>query len=190
MRSSSCSVTAVWAGSRGLLVGSVAVALAAHASCPVVVVRWAEGEPSDLASLPVLVGVDRSPTSEAAIEFAFEAAVARRVSLVAVHSWSDMMLDPEMADWDAIESEERTLLAARLAGWAEKYPDVPVERVVTQDRPAHSLLARAARAQLVVVGSRGRGEFAGWVLRSVSHAVLHRSPCPVAVVRPNTGGTA
>ena len=66
-----------------------------------------------------------------------------------------------------------------------KYPDVPVERLVTRDRPAHSLLAQAARAQLVVVGSRGHGAFAGLVLGSVSHAVLHRSPCPVAIVRPD-----
>lgn len=176
----------------GLLVGSVAVALAAHASCPVVVVRGAEREP---ASLPVVVGVDGSPTSEAAIAFAYDAAAARGVSLVAVHAWWDQVFDlataPEL-DWDAIEITERELLSKRLAGWAEKYPDVPVERLITRDRPAHSLLEQADRAQLVVVGSRGRGEFSGLVLGSVSNVVLHRASCPVAVVRPDAavGGRA
>lgn len=68
----------------------------------------------------------------------------------------------------------------------QKYPDTPVVRVLTRDRPAHSLLVEAAAAQLVVVGSRGRGPFSGLILGSVSHALLHRSPCPVAIVRPDT----
>jgi len=177
----------------GLLVGSVAVALAAHASCPVVVVRGTELEPSAIATLPVVVGVDESATSEVAIAFAFEAAAARRVPLVAVHTWWDLFVDPALAplfDWEAIEAEERKLLSERLAGWADRYPDVPVERLVTRDRPAHSLLEQSARAQLVVVGSRGRGGFTGLVLGSVSHALLHRARCPVAVVRPDTGERA
>jgi nucleotide-binding universal stress UspA family protein len=74
-------------------------------------------------------------------------------------------------------------LAARLAGWAEKYPEVEVRRVVERDRPAPALLEQAAGAQLVVVGSRGRGGLAGMLLGSVSHNVLHHSPCPVLVVR-------
>lgn len=172
----------------GVLVGSVAVALAAHASSAVVVVRGVR-EPSETVSLPVVVGVDGSPTSDAAVAFAYEAASARRVPLVAVHTWWDLLTDPVMApllDLEAIEDDERQLLSQRLAGWSEKYPDVPVERVVTRDRPAHSLLEQAAGAQLLVVGSRGRGGLSGLVLGSVSHAVVHRSPCPVAVVRPDT----
>lgn len=174
----------------GLLVGSVAVALAAHATCPVVIVRGDERDASETASLPVLLGVDGSATSAAAIAFAFEAAAARRVSLVAVHTWSGMVFDPSVAsmgiDWVAIENAERELLAQQLAGWSEKYPEIFVEQVVTRDRPAQSLIERAARAQLVVVGSRGRGEFVGLVLGSVGNALVHRSPCPVAVVRPDT----
>jgi len=174
----------------GLLAGSVAVALAAHAACPVVVVRGAEREPSSTATRPVVVGVDDSPTSEAAIAFAFEAAAARGVRLVAVHTWRDLIANPAwepLLDLEAIEGLERKLLSERLASWADRYPDVPVERLVTYDRPAHILLEQADRAQLVVVGSRGRGGFTGLVLGSVSHALLHRSPCPVAVVRPDTG---
>ncbi|MHA6783244.1 universal stress protein [Pseudonocardia saturnea] len=171
----------------GLVVGSVAVALAAHASSPVVVVRGPEPAPS-AAALPVVVGVDEPSTSGAAVAFAFDAAAARQVPLVAVHTWWNLIADPAMApllDWDAIETDEHQVLSEQLADAVEKYPDVPVERLVTRDRPAHSLLEQAARAQLVVVGSRGRGPVSGLLLGSVSHAVLHRAPCPVAVVRPD-----
>jgi nucleotide-binding universal stress UspA family protein len=174
----------------GLLVGSVAVGLAAHAACPVVVVRGDERSPSETASLPVLVGVDGSSTSDAAVGFAFEAAAARKVPLVALHTWSDMMFDPSFAgvvvDWDVVESAERRVLSKRVGGWTEKFPDTSVELVVRRDQPAPSLLALAAGAQLVVVGSRGHGEFVGMVLGSVSHALVHRAPCPVAVVRTET----
>ena len=177
---------------QGLLVGSVAVALAAHAPCPVVVVRWTDRDPAGSASLPVVLGVDGSAASEAAIAFAFEAAAAREVPVIAVHTWSGMVFDPSAVsmgiDWAAVEAAEHELLARQLAGWVQKYADTAVEQVVTRDRPAHGLLEQAARAQLVVVGTRGRGEFAGLVLGSVGNSVVHRSPCPVAVVRPDTAG--
>jgi nucleotide-binding universal stress UspA family protein len=86
-------------------------------------------------------------------------------------------------DWDSLLEEEREHLAERLAGWGEKYPDVTVERVVVNARAAHVLLELSERAQLVVVGSRGHGEFAGLVLGSVSNALVHKAGCPVAVVR-------
>jgi nucleotide-binding universal stress UspA family protein len=174
----------------GLLVGSVTIGLATHAACPVVVVRGDERDPSEAASLPVLVGVDGSSTSDAAIGFAFEAAAARGVSLVALHTWSDMMFDPSLAgvvaDWDVVERAERRVLSEQVGGWAAKFPDTPVELLVRRDQPAHSLLAEAARAQLVVVGCRGHGQFVGMVLGSVSNALMHRAPCPVAVVRTQT----
>ncbi len=173
----------------GLLVGSVAVALAAHAPCPVVVVRGAEA--AHAATAPVVVGVDGSATSDAAVAFAFESAAARHTGLVAVHCWSDMSFEPEIAalvyDRDAVEAGERTLLSGRLAGWPEKYPEVDIAQLVIREGAATGLLAQAVRAQLVVVGSRGHGDFAGWVLGSVSNALLHRSPCPVAVVRQGGG---
>jgi nucleotide-binding universal stress UspA family protein len=170
-------------GFTSLLVGSVAIGLAAGAACPVVVVRGEQ--PPDAG--PVVVGIDGSEISDAALGFAFEAATRRDVPLVAVHAWTDTVFEAAVApllDWDAIEADERRVLAERLAGWGEKYPDVEVRRVVVQDRPAHALIEQAADgAQLVVVGSHGRGSAAGLVLGSVSHAVLHHSPCPVAVVR-------
>jgi nucleotide-binding universal stress UspA family protein len=174
----------------GLLVGSVTIGLATHAACPVVVVRGDERDPSEAASLPVLVGVDGSSTSDAAIGFAIEAAASRGVSLVALHTWSDMMFDPSLAgvvaDWDVVERAERRVLSEQVGGWAAKFPDTPVELLVRRDQPAHSLLAETARAQLVVVGCRGHGQFVGMVLGSVSNALMHRAPCPVAVVRTQT----
>jgi nucleotide-binding universal stress UspA family protein len=86
---------------------------------------------------------------------------------------------------EAVEAGEHEILAGRLAGWGEKFPHAPVHRVVAYDRPAHTLLEQSAGAQLVVVGSRGRGAFAGLVLGSVSQALLHHATCPVAVVRPS-----
>jgi nucleotide-binding universal stress UspA family protein len=78
------------------------------------------------------------------------------------------------------------VLSERVGRWADKFPEVAVELLVTRDQPARSLLEQAARAQLVVVGSRGHDQFVGMILGSVSNAMLHRSPCPVAVVRPGT----
>jgi nucleotide-binding universal stress UspA family protein len=176
-------------GVTGLLLGSVTDALAACAACPVVVVRGAA--PLDTsASLPVVVGVDGTPNSEAAIAFAFDAADARRVPLVAVHTWRDSLVDPALEtllDWNAIEADEQEVLAERLVGWGEKYPNVQVQRIVTRDRTARRLLEQAHGAQLVIVGSRGHGTFSGLMLGSVSHALLHHAPCPVAVVRPEPG---
>lgn len=176
----------------GLLLGSVAAAMAPHAGCPVVLVRTEEGVPVEDRSRPVVVGLDGSPLSDAALAFAYEQASVRGVPLIAVHTWRDLIVDPKIApvlDWDAMEAEAKVALAERLAGWAEKYPDVRVHRMVTRDRPAHALVAESRRAQLVVVGSRGRGGATGLVLGSVSHAVLHRSHCSVAVVRPTVQDT-
>lgn len=169
-------------GVSGLLVGSVAFTLAAQGGCPVVVVRGRSAATGG----PVVVGVDGTEVSEPALAFAFEAAALRRAPLLAVHAWRDVALDPmawPMLDWEAVEQEERAALAERLAGWREKYPDVDLQRLVVRDRAARVLVEQSARAQLVVVGSRGRGSVAGLVLGSVSHAVLHRADCPVAVVR-------
>jgi nucleotide-binding universal stress UspA family protein len=177
-------------GFTGLLIGSVAVAVTAHAACPVVVVRGPESDLTAPLPEPVVVGVDGSSTSEAALAFAFEEASLRRVPLVAVHVWRDLLLDATLApllDWDAIESDERQVLAERLAGWSEKYPDVAVRRLVAYDRPARALVGESGRAQLVVVGSRGRGGLHGMLLGSVSQALLHHAHCPVAVVRPAGG---
>ncbi len=166
------------------LAGSVAIGVAAHAACPVVVVRGAP--PAAEEPLPVVVGVDGTPLSEAAIAFAFDAASTRRAPLVAVHTWLDELNDPalaELVDWQSAAVEAEEVLAERLAGWGEKYPDVTVQRLVARGLAGHVLLDQAARAQLVVVGTRGHGEIAGLLLDSVGNALLHRAGCPVAIVR-------
>jgi nucleotide-binding universal stress UspA family protein len=169
----------------GLLVGSTALALAAHAKCPTVVVRG-----TSLPDGPVVVGVDGSPTSEAALAFAFEAASMRGCPLTAIMCWQDFMVESAYSasrftvDWGQVEGEEQRLLAQRLAGWQEKYPDVAVHRVVLRDRPVRALMRYGAEAQLVVVGSHGHGGFAGMLLGSTSQALVYNAPCPLAIVRP------
>lgn len=86
-------------------------------------------------------------------------------------------------DWAQVREVELCLLAERLAGWREKYPDVVVDRFVVLDRPVAALLGFAEHAQLLVVGTRGHGALAGALLGSTSQALVHHSPCPVAVVR-------
>ncbi len=168
----------------GLPAGSVAVGLAVQAPCTVVVVHGPPRSESDFR--PVVVGVDGSSGSDAVIAFAFEAAASRRVALVVMHTWSDVTVEPEITaqlGWDAMRADARRMLSERLDAWTQKYPDVHVDQMITRDRPAAELLQQAARAQLVVVGAGGRGEFGGLLLGSVSHAVLHRALCPVAVVQ-------
>ena len=182
-------------GSRGLggftalLAGSVAVALSAHGHSPVVVVRASGVDGVPAGDGPVVVGVDGSELSDAAVTFAFEAAAARGVPLVAVHTWEDTGMTgawtalPGTVDWDWLQEGEEEQLATRLVAWREKFSQVEVVPVVERERPARALLAHSAGAQLVVVGSRGRGALAGLGLGSVSQSLLHHAECPVAVAR-------
>ncbi|WP_435069127.1 universal stress protein [Amycolatopsis thermoflava] len=171
------------------LAGSVTIALAAHAECPVAVVRPHVADDEPPAEGPVVVGVDASPSSDEAIAAAFDAASRRGAPLVAVHAWDDSYLGAlfEETRWTldrpAIEERERELLAQRLAGWQEKYPDVAVERIVVRGTPADRLLDHADGAQLIVVGSRGRGGFAGMVLGSTSQSLITFALCPLLIVR-------
>src|SRR5690606_14541009 len=131
--------------------------VATHGHCPVVVVRGTDPRTGSRQQGPVVVGVDGSPTSQAATRFAFEAATLRDVPLLAVHAWSDRPLPPsrELASsWDPVRQRELAVLDQRLAESQALYPAVRVERVVVRDNPAHVLLDRAKDAQLVVVGSR------------------------------------
>ncbi|GHF37553.1 nucleotide-binding universal stress UspA family protein [Amycolatopsis bartoniae] len=176
-------------GFRGMLAGSVSSGVCAHAHGPVVVVRGRlPGKPPPEDG-PVVVGVDGSEAGDTAVAFAFEEAAHRRVPLVAVHTWVDLSVAetwsalPFDIDWGAVADDERRLLAERMAGWREKYPDVPVRQEVVRDRPVRGLLACAEEAQLIVVGSRGRHVPRGMGLGSTSQALLHHSGCPVAVVR-------
>ncbi|WP_433532630.1 universal stress protein [Micromonospora sp. CA-263727] len=171
-------------GFAGLLLGSVAVQVSAGADSPVLVVR---GEPR--ADGPVVVGVDGSELSAEAVGFAFEEAARRGTALIAVHAWlyptpagpGDIL--PLVYDLDAFREEEERTLAESVAGWSERYPEVPVRQSLVRGSPARALVEESRAAQLVVVGARGRGALSGLLLGSVSHALLHHAHSPVAIVR-------
>ncbi len=179
-------------GSRGaglftqLLVGSTALQVVSLASCPVLVVP---APPShDLPRSGVVVGVDGSPRSHAALGFAFDTADEWDEPLVAVHAWTDparlaphaqlpLVYDPAL-----VMREEEVVVAEAMAGFAQLHPDVKTEVLVVHDHAVHALSTAGAVARLLVVGSRGRGPVRALFLGSVSHGVLHHATGPIAVV--------
>lgn len=176
-------------GSRGMgafrrgLLGSISTGLIHHAHCPVAVIHDGPTPPSHL---PVVVGIDGSPASVEATAVAFAEASRRGVDLVAVHAWSDdSLFAVPGVDWAAVAVGEEEVLAQRLAGMSQDYPDVTVHRVVVRDQPARYLAEQAQSAQLLVVGSHGRGGFAGMLLGSVSTALAHTVTIPLVVARRN-----
>jgi nucleotide-binding universal stress UspA family protein len=167
-----------------LLLGAVSAAVAAHASCPVAVVRRAEEEGAE--PRHVVVGTDGGPASTAALELAFDRASTEGRGLDVVHSWAghDMYVDLE-SDGQRLEhmEEHERMLGEALAGYAEKYPDVIVERHLPETSAVETLLILSVSASAVVVGSRGRtGPRA--LLSSVSRDLVERADCTVIVVRP------
>jgi nucleotide-binding universal stress UspA family protein len=163
------------------LLGSVSNSAVHHAHCPVAVIH--DDGAAEHAG-PVLVGVDGSPASEAAIALAFDEASRRGVSLVALHAWSDVGVFPILGmDWRDYETRGAQVLAERLAGYQQDYPDVQVRQRLVCDKPARWLIEESRDAQLVVVGSRGRGGFHGMVLGSVSCALAQLAQAPLIVVR-------
>ncbi|EME22953.1 hypothetical protein G419_03373 [Rhodococcus triatomae BKS 15-14] len=183
-------------GSRGLgefsgaLLGSVARAVASHSTTPVAVVRGRTLDGHAPTEGPVVVGIDGSEISAAATKVAFQEASARNAQLVAVNVWSDVSVQPSLGateddpHWSAIQAAEEAVLSEQLAGLIEQYPDVPVQRVVRRDRPVRVLSEFSEQAQLLVVGSRGRGGFRGMLLGSTSAALMSTADCPVLIVRP------
>lgn len=164
--------------------GSVSWYAAAHASCPVVVVR---GETAAV-HREIGVGIGDLDTSADSLTFAFEEASLRKVGLIAVHAWhiplaaiSRAGSPSPMPDLAASVAEAARRLAGLLDNWRKKYPDVPVSQYVVRDRPSWVLVGLSIRTDLVVIGRHasqpglpGPG--------SVAHAVLNRAPGTVAVV--------
>lgn len=171
-------------GFEGLGAGSTAVQLAAYGACPVVAVR---GVPA--ADRPVVVGVDGSPASDAALAFAFEEAALRHRPLTAIFAcWEpEAIASAEMgilSDPDQLRKMGATLLERTVCPWREKYPYVEAETRLLMRTPRHALLEAAADAGLVVVGDRGLGDVTALRLGAVSYALLAYASCSVAVVRP------
>ncbi|MEV4612463.1 universal stress protein [Kitasatospora sp. NPDC049258] len=177
-------------GSRGtggfheLLVGSTTLHVAAHAACPVVVVR----APDPAARDGVAVGVHAREPAEGVLHFAFDTAGRRGLPLRAVHAWSyPLVLGPGHAmppvyETGHVAAEEQRLLAEVMAGWQQKYPEVPVEEDAVRSGPAKQLVALSRTHQLVVVGRHGKPEGPFGRMGSVSQAVVLHAHCPVAVV--------
>lgn len=189
----STSAQVVVVGSRGrgpvrsLLLGSVGVALTRHASCPVVVLR--PGNPG-LVRNGVLVGVDGTERSQDAIEFGFLHASQHHLPLTVLHTYVDSIAAAAPLGFTAPGvdlmpvdlEEERSVLAASVAGMQEKYPDVRVRTELAQGLPSTHLLQEASRMNLVVVGGHRGGTAAEMLLRSVAVTVVEHATCPVAVV--------
>jgi nucleotide-binding universal stress UspA family protein len=182
-------------GSRGFgavkesFLGSTSMQLAAHAACPVVVVR--EPVTQHDATRRVVVGVDGADLSIEATGYAFAQASQRGLGLTVLHAWdanvftSGVAMSALVEPWAELVNEQDEITSAAIAGWTGRYPDVEVHTQVVQGRPADILVDTSEGAELLVVGSRGRGGFRGLLLGSVSRHVLHRAHCPVAVVRPS-----
>ena len=175
---------------KGILFGSVSTHVCAHAHAPVIVVQ--EAASHTITDARVVVGVDGSETSHAALAFAFAQASSRGVGLTAVHTWLVDGVEGASAsltwsvDGAQLEEQERSVAAEALAGFGEQYPDVDVRRHVAQGHPAAELGRLSENAALLVVGTRGRGTVSGWLKGSVSQAALRAARCPVAVVHAET----
>jgi nucleotide-binding universal stress UspA family protein len=165
----------------GLLLGSVGSHVIAHAPCPVVVVHG-----SRAATGRVVVGVDGSPESAQALRWAAEQARRTGSELRAVIAWhvpaAYGITDRGEPDWAAHSAHT---LATTVAGALGEDEAARVVQDVVEAPPTTALLSAAESADLVVVGRRGRGGFAGLRLGSVSRQVATHAPCPV-VVHPGT----
>ncbi|MFI0419972.1 universal stress protein [Spongiactinospora sp. 9N601] len=162
---------------RGFLVGSVAYGVAGQAACDVVVVR-------ELPTLPrgeVVAGADGSPAAEPVLDAAFAEADLRGATVRAVHArnppWAGDPRTPAGRDPLALDRHR------------ERHPGITVIEEVVHDHPVRALRQAATGADLLVVGSRGHGTFAGMIIGSVSQALLHESPCPLMVVHGGPGRT-
>jgi nucleotide-binding universal stress UspA family protein len=173
-------------GFANLMLGSTSLRVATRAKTPVIVVRGR----TDVQDGPIVVGVGHTSDDDHALDAAFEAATVRSVPLIAVRAYdlplvlSGYGIAPAYVDPAEIEAEERESLAEAVAPWRDKYPNVAVEMLVARGSAADALIGVSHTAQLVVVGTRGHGGFAGLLLGSVGQQLLHHAECPVLVVRP------
>lgn len=176
-------------GLRGWLSRSVSGQVAAHAPCPVVIIRPRDAVDARPSPPRVVVGVDESPSCTAAVGFAFRAACQRGVPVVALHAWiPDLPGDLEAVTGPSAPAEAvaRRVLDRALDRWRSAFADVSVHTVLVRGEPAHALLAESHGAALLVIGTRGRGRVRKAVLGSVSDTVLRHSECPLAIIRQDT----
>ena len=138
----------------------------------------------------IVAGVDGSATSRAALRWALDEARRHRASLTVVHAWHDpytgsaLPFAPGLIDPTSYSAVAKRLLDSVCDGEDLSGLPEPIKRVVVRDSAAHALVEEAKDADLLVVGSRGRGGFAGLLLGSVSQQVIHHAPCPVLILPP------
>ena len=135
----------------------------------------------------IVVGVDGSSGARAALRFAVREARLRGAAVRAVTAWRvpaivygggyAPAIDPTM-----LEENASTALEEAIAALGAQASGVEIERVIRVGQPAQVLVEAAAGADLLVVGSRGHGGFAGLLLGSVGQQVAHHAPCPVVIV--------
>jgi nucleotide-binding universal stress UspA family protein len=172
-------------GFKALLLGSVSEQCLHYAGCPVAVVHEGVAE-AGTGPERIVVGVDGSPDSHDALRWAVAEARVRGATLHLIHAWQPAIVGgnsflPVPAETDAMAELATRHLESALG--AEDTTGLTVEAVEQCGPAAGVLLDAAADASLVVVGSRGRGGFAGLLLGSVSQQVARHAPCPVVVVR-------
>jgi nucleotide-binding universal stress UspA family protein len=166
----------------GLLLGSVSLAVAARADCPVVVVRGG-AECRDARFGNVVVGVEDGEGSGTAVRFAFREAQVRQCRLLAVHAGGGAF--GAVSGPPPLSGHGRPpprVLDDALLGFPERYPNASVSRQVVEGLARQALLAAASGADLLVVGARRRRGHPGLQLGLTNHAVLHHAPCPVVIV--------
>ncbi|HEX6577774.1 MAG TPA: universal stress protein [Jiangellaceae bacterium] len=173
-------------GFAGLLLGSVSGHLAAHAPCPVIVLRPAHALRGGGGGVPAtcVVGVDDPDAADHVLGFAFAEAAHLGVGLTAVHCIEPL---PALYGVPIDNGETVALMRGRLgdaiSAWEQKYPTVRAEIDVVEGSPGRVLIEMSRRALLLVVGSHGTGGFRGMLLGSVSRQALHHAAAPVAIVR-------
>jgi nucleotide-binding universal stress UspA family protein len=173
---------------RGLLVGSVSQHCLHHATSPLAIVH-PRAAPAEGVAERVVVGIDGSDTSRAALRWAVGEARLRQASLDVVLAWhlpyvggypyTGASFDPGY-----LEEGARTTLDEFVDGTDTTGLPRPPDRILSLGDPASALVDIADGADLVVVGSRGLGGFTGLLLGSVSHHVAHHAPCPVVIIPP------
>jgi nucleotide-binding universal stress UspA family protein len=169
-------------GFRGLLLGSVSRQVLHHAPCPVAVIH------APLVQRPerIVVGVDGSDVSRAALAWAVEEGRLRHAPVVAVHAWhaavGGLAYVTPVVDAEALEAAARQLLERELEAVDASGLPAPVERLIVIDSPAGAILDAAERATLIVVGKRGQGGFKELLLGSVSDQVTQHASCPVVLI--------
>ena len=169
---------------RGALVGSVSQHCLHHAPCAVAVIREIAAPASPAR---VVVGVDGSETARRALAWALEEGRARQAEVEVVNAWHPPYVgaypyDPAALDLEVFEQGARGLVAVVLDGQDVTGLPAPPKVTVVSDTAAQAVITAAAGADLIVIGSRGRGGFKGLLLGSVSQQVAHHAPCPVVVV--------